>query len=144
MTTPVTDQERRAIEQDCLKLIALYAVAADHHDAEAFVGIFTEDGEWIRPKASLKGHEALRAFMAQRPRDVLSRHVSTNAVVTVLGPAAARGISYATVYRRDGHQGGEAPLAGPESIVEYHDDFVLTPAGWRIAARRSHSIFRRA
>lgn len=144
MSTGMTEDERRAIEQDCLKLIATYAVAADHHDAEAFVGIFTEDGEWIRPKASLKGHAALRDFMARRPRDVLSYHVSSNAVVTVTGPATARGISYATVYRHEGHAGGEAPLTGPEAIVEYHDDFVLTPAGWRIAARRSHSIFRRA
>jgi uncharacterized protein (TIGR02246 family) len=140
----MTEDERRAIEQDCLKLIAIYAMAADHHDAEAFVGIFTEDGEWIRPKVSLKGHAALRDFMAKRPRDVLSRHIATNAVVTVTGPDAARGLSYATVYRHDGHAGGEAPLTGPESIVEYHDDFVRTAAGWRIAARRSHSIFRRA
>lgn len=144
MNAPMTDDERRAIEQDCLKLIATYAVAADHHDADAFVGIFTEDGDWIRPKASLKGHAALRDFMAQRPRNVLSRHISTNAIVTVTGPATARGISYATVYRRDGHAGGEAPLAGPESIVEYHNEFVLTPAGRRIASRRSHSIFRHA
>ena len=140
----MTEDERRAIEQDCLKLIATYAIAADHHDAEAFVGIFTEDGAWIRPKASLQGHAALRAFMAQRPRDVVSRHISTNALVEVTGPETARGVSYATVYRHDGAVSGEAPLTGADAIVEYHDDFVRTPAGWRIKARRSQSIFRRS
>ena len=140
----MTEDERRAIEQDCLKLIATYAVAADRHDEDRFVGIFTEDGAWIRPKASLQGHEALRAFMRQRPRAPVVRHVSTNALVDVTGPDTARGISYATVYRHDGDAAGEAPLAGPESIVEYHDEFVRTPAGWRIRSRRSISIFRRS
>ena len=79
----------------------------------------------------------------QRARSVLSRHVSTNALVDVTGPDTARGISYATVYKHEGHEGGEAPLEGPESIVEYRDEFVRTPAGWRIAVRRSTSVFRR-
>lgn len=139
----MTEDQRRAIEQDCLKLIAAYAIAADQHDTERFVGIFTEDAQWIRPKATVIGHDALRAFMLQRPRSVLSRHVSTNALVDVTGPDTARGISYATVYRQDDHPGGEAPLTGPESIVEYHDEFVRTPAGWRIKVRRSVSVFRR-
>jgi uncharacterized protein (TIGR02246 family) len=141
----MTDSERRAIEQDCLKLIAVYALAADHHDAERFVGIFAPDAQWIRPTgAVIQGHDALRAFMLQRPRSVLSRHVSTNAVVDVLGPDTAHGISYATVYKHEGHEGGSAPLGGPESIVEYHDDFIRTQAGWRIVTRRAHSIFRGA
>ena len=139
----MTEDERRAIEQDCLKLIATYAIAADSHDAERFVGIFAEDGQWIRPKASIAGHAALRAFMLQRPRSVLSRHVSTNALVDVTGPDTARGISYAIVYKHEGHEGGEAPLDGPESIVEYRDEFIRTPDGWRIAVRRSTSVFRR-
>jgi uncharacterized protein (TIGR02246 family) len=141
----MTETERRAAEQDCLKLIATYALAADHHDAERFVGIFAADGAWIRPTgAVVQGHDALRAFMLQRPRSVLSRHVSTNAVVDVLGPDAARGISYATVFKQDGHEGGPAPIGLPDSLVEYHDDFIRTPAGWRIARRRAQQIFRRA
>lgn len=145
MPEGMRDAERRGIEQDCLKLIALYALAADHHDAERFVGIFAPDGEWVRPNGTaLRGHDALRAFMHQRPRSILARHISTNAVVDVLGPEAARGTSYATVFKQDNHESGTAPMSLPDVIVEYHDEFVPTPDGWRIARRRTQQIFKRA
>jgi uncharacterized protein (TIGR02246 family) len=140
----MTDDERRAIEQDCLKLIASYALGADHHDADRFVNVFARDGQWIRPTGkTFSGHAELRAFMAQRPRTVLSRHVSTNAVVDVLGPEEAQGVSLATVYRLENHEGGPGPLTTPESIVEYQDRFTREPEGWRIKERRAFTVFRR-
>jgi len=138
------DSLRRAAEQDCHRLITAYAIAADTHDLDLFIGVFAPNARWVRPNGTaIEGHEALRAFFVERPRSVLSRHVASNALVDVLGPDEARGISYATVYKQDGHMGGEAPLTGAQSIVEYHDSFVRTPAGWKITLRRSVSVLRR-
>ena len=138
----MNEAELRAAQQDCVRLINGYCQAADTDDLEAFVGLFTKDAEWIRADGStVTGHDALRAYFAARPADVVSAHVSSNALVEVTGPDSATGRSLSTVYRGSAVEDGPAPLAPPVAILENLDDFVLTQQGWRIRCRRSRLIF---
>ena len=43
----------RAAEQDCTRLITGYCQATDRDDVEAFVALFTTDGEWTSPTGSI-------------------------------------------------------------------------------------------
>lgn len=132
----------RAAERDCTRLILGYCQATDTNDIEAFVGLFTEDAEWIRPDGStVTGQEGIRAYFAARPAGVVSTHISTNALVEVIGPDSATGRSVSTVYRGSAVEGGPAVLGPPVAILENRDDFTLTGQGWRIRRRRSRMIF---
>ena len=124
----MTDDERRAIEADCARLIALYANLNDAGAWDAVAALYVDDGVMTRPTAPdtpLTGREAiLAAFKGRPPRK--TRHVCSNVVIEVLGPDEARGESAMILLQPDA-----APLAG-----SFHDRFVRTAEGWRFAARR--------
>jgi SnoaL-like domain len=124
----VTEDEHRAIEADCAKLIARYANANDLARWDEVVALYVEDGVMVRPTAPdapLQGRSAiLAAFQGRPPRR--TRHVCSNVVITVDGPDSASGVSAMILFQPDA-----APLAG-----SFHDRFVRTAEGWRFAERR--------
>lgn len=124
----MTADERRAIEADCTRLIALYANRNDAADWEGVVALYAEDGLMARPTAPdapIVGRAAiLAAFQARPPRK--TRHVCSNVVIDVLSATEATGESAMVLFQPEG-----APLAG-----SFHDRFVLTGEGWRFAERR--------
>lgn len=124
----MTEYERRAIEADCARLIALYANLNDEARWEEVAALYAEDGLMTRPTAPdapIVGRAAiLAAFQARPPRK--TRHVCSNVVIDVEDHASARGTSAMVLFTEGG-----APLAG-----SFHDRFVLTADGWRFAERR--------
>lgn len=124
----MTEHERRAIEADCARLIALYANLNDEARWEEVAALYAEDGLMTRPTAPdapIVGRAAiLAAFQARPPRK--TRHVCSNVVIDVDDHASARGTSAMVLFTEGG-----APLAG-----SFHDRFVLTAEGWRFAERR--------
>lgn len=61
-----------------------------------------------------------------------TRHVCSNVVIDVEGPATARGTSAMLLFN-----GGPAPL-----VDSFHDRFALTADGWRFAERRGSLTFK--
>lgn len=124
----MTEHERRAIEADCARLIALYANLNDEARWEEVAALYAEDGLMTRPTAPdapIVGRAAiLAAFQARPPRK--TRHVCSNVVIDVEDHASACGTSAMVLFTEGG-----APLAG-----SFHDRFVLTADGWRFAERR--------
>lgn len=124
----MTEDERRAIEADCARLIALYANLNDAARWAEAAALYAEDGVMARPTAPdapLVGRAAiLAAFQGRPPRK--TRHVCSNVVITVEGPDSAAGESAMILLQPDA-----APLAG-----SFHDRFVRTAEGWRFAERR--------
>ena len=125
----MTDDERRAIEWECARLINLYANLNDEARWEEAVALYAEDGLMTRPTAPdapIVGREALlAAFRARPPRT--SQHVVGNIVVEVESEQAASAKSVILLFTsKDG-----APLIGI-----YRDRFVRTDEGWRFAERR--------
>lgn len=124
----MSPDERRAIEADCARLIALYANRNDAADWPGVAALYAADGVMTRPTAPdapVVGQAAiLAAFQARPPRK--TRHVCSNVVIDVVSPTEARGESAMVLFQPEG-----APLAG-----SFHDRFVLTSEGWRFAERR--------
>jgi len=130
----VTEDERRAIEADCERLIKRSINLSDAHDWAAVAALYTEDARFARPSQPgvfVEGREAILAsFLARPPR--AQRHVVSKVVVDVEGAGHARAFSVIVLY-----QGDTAPLVGT-----YTDRLVRTPEGWRFAERVGGLDFR--
>lgn len=130
----MTDDERRAIEADCARLIALYANLNDAARWDELAALYTEQGVMTRPTAPdapIVGRDAiLAAFRSRPPRT--TRHVCSNVVIDVDSADEARGTSAMLLFT-----GAPAPLVG-----SFHDRFVRTPEGWRFAARHGTLLFQ--
>ena len=130
----MNDEERRAIEADCERLIKRYANLGDAHDWPAVAALYTEDARFARPSQPgvfIRGREAILAsFLARPPR--AQRHVVANVVVDVENAGHARAFSVIVLY-----QGDAAPLVGT-----FTDRLVRTGEGWRFAERVGGLDFR--
>jgi len=129
----VSPDERRAIEWDCARLVALYANLNDAAHWADLAALYAEDGIMTRPSApdiEIRGHTAiLAAFRARPPR--LTRHVCSNVVIDVEDADHARGTSAMVLYT------GTTPPA----VGWFHDRFIRTTAGWRFSERRGTMTF---
>lgn len=129
----MTPDDRRAIEHECARLVALYANLNDEARWEEVAALYAEDGSMSRPTAPdvfIEGRAAiLEGFLARPPRT--TRHVCSNVVIEVESPTEASGTSAMVLY-----------TANDKSIVgSFHDRFVLTDDGWRFARRRGSLTF---
>ena len=140
----MTDEERRAIEWDCTRLINRYAALNDQGRWEEVVALYAEDGLMTRPTAPdapIVGREALlAAFLSRPPR--ASRHIVANIVVSVEDAVSASAFSMILLFTGALAEDGSLPVTGPPLVGEYRDRFVLTPDGWRFSERRGALSFR--
>ncbi|SEJ93730.1 SnoaL-like domain-containing protein [Sphingobium sp. AP50] len=129
----MTEGDRRAIEQDCARLVALYANLNDAARWEDVAALYAEDGRMARPTAPddwIVGRDAiLTAFLSRRART--TRHVCSNIVIDVLDESHASGESAMLLFTGEG-----APKVG-----SFHDRFVRVQGEWRFAERRGSLIF---
>lgn len=133
MTGMLTGEQRRAIEQDCARLVALYANLNDAGRWAEVASLYAPDGRMARPTAPddwITGRPAiLDAFVSRAART--TRHICANIVIDVLDADHARGESAMLLFT-----GAQAPKVG-----SFHDMFVRTDAGWLFTERRGSLIF---
>ena len=80
----MTEEERRAIEANCARLVNHYANRNDAQDWQACADCYTQDAVFRRPSGGepVIGRAAiLESFLARPPR--AQRHVMANTVVEV-------------------------------------------------------------
>jgi hypothetical protein len=129
----MTADERRAIEQDCARLVALYANLNDAARWEDVAALYVEDGRMARPTAPddwIVGRDAILTAFRSRPART-TRHVCSNIVIDVLDESHASGESAMLLFTGDG-----APKVG-----SFHDRFVRVQGEWRFAERRGSLTF---
>jgi len=129
-----SDTERRAIEHDCARLIALYANLSDDGRWEEAAKLFVEHGTLVRPTAPdhpIVGRQAILAAFKARPAR-MARHVYSNVLIDVVGSTSANGSSTVLLFT-----GAAPPIVGL-----YHDRFCLAEAGWRFLQRRGSLTFK--
>jgi hypothetical protein len=134
----MTEDERRAIEADCERLIKRYVNLNDAHDWEACAGLYTEDGRMGRPSGgpAVEGRAAILAgFKARPPR--AQRHAIANIVVDVEDADHAQAFSVIVLYQGEPAIEGQLPAmsASPPLVGWYRDRLVRTSQGWRFAER---------
>ncbi len=143
----MTEQEILNIRQVCADLMVRFANANDAMRYHDLVALFAEDGAFARPTAPdtvLQGKQAILAAFESRPKDRVTRHIISNIQIDVRDASHASGLCYAILY--SGNQGDMADKFGlrasaSQFVGEFHDEFVLTPEGWRFASRRGKIIF---
>lgn len=130
----MSPEDRLSVEWQCARLIALYANLNDEARWDEVADLYAEDGVMYRPTAPdapIEGREAIRAAFKGRPART-TRHVCSNVVIDVEGPATARGTSAMLLFTGD----------GPPLVGSFHDRFSLTEHGWRFAERRGSLTFK--
>jgi hypothetical protein len=135
----MTDEERRAIEVDCERLIKRYVNLNDAQDWSAVAALYTEDARFARPSQPgvfIEGRAAILASFLARPARA-QRHVIANVVVDVEDADRARAFSVIVLYMGDVPDGGGLPVQDPKSplIGTFTDKLVRTRDGWRFAER---------
>lgn len=146
MTEGLSEDERRAIEQDCERLIKLYVNLNDAQDWAAVAVLYAEDARFARPSQPgvfVEGRQAiLESFLARPAR--AQRHVIANVVVDVEDADHARAFSVIVLYMGDAAEDGGLPVQDPKSplIGTFADRLVRTAEGWRFAERVGGLDFR--
>jgi len=142
----MNEDERRAIEADCARLIHQYINLNDAQDWAGVAALYTPDARFARPSRPgefIEGRPAILAsFTARPPR--AQRHVIANVQVDVDGPDSARAFSVIVLYMGDAAEDGGLPVMDPKSplIGFYRDRLVRTAEGWRFAERVGGLDFR--
>ena len=142
----MTEDERRAIEIDCERLIKLYVNLNDAQDWPAVAALYTEDARFARPSQPgvfIEGREAiLESFLARPAR--AQRHVIANTVVDGEDANHARAFSVIVLYQGDVAEPGELPTMSANSplVGTFTDRLVRTVEGWRFAERVGGLDFR--
>lgn len=145
----MNEEQRRGIVAACERLALDFAWHVDHRNAEQVAALFAADAGFERKGEVLQGREAILAAQRKRPAGVVTRHVCANLAVEAIDAEHARGVMYFLLYKHDhaaaGTDAGKpAPLGPPETLGEYHDEYLRTAEGWRIARRVAKGVFRRA
>jgi uncharacterized protein (TIGR02246 family) len=138
------DLQKLRIERECERLVTRYCHLVDHGQAAQVAELFTEDGVWASPEATMTGREQIRAGFQRRQENTarMSRHVCCNLLVEVVDEDHAGGVVYLTLYRTDGDPARRvSPSAAPSVVGEYRDRFRRTPDGWRFAKREIEVSF---
>jgi len=142
----MNEDERRAIELDCEKLIKRYVNLNDAQDWEGVAALYTENARFARPSRPgefVEGRAAILAsFTARPPR--AQRHVIANTVVEVEDADHARAFSVIVLYMGDVPEDGGLPTMDAKSplVGTFTDRLVRTAEGWRFAERVGGLDFR--
>ncbi|HEY3696136.1 nuclear transport factor 2 family protein [Phenylobacterium sp.] len=132
----MTEEERRAIEQDCARLVIAYHVYVDNYDHEKVLSLFAEHAVVDHAVVGMiRGKAALAAYFDAKDTSTVAQHVMTNVLIDVIDDDHARGTAYWTAYISPA-AALPAPMSGPAALGSYQDTFIRTPAGWKFHTRR--------
>ena len=127
----MTEEERRAVEADCERLIKHYVNLNDAQDWPAVAALYTADAVFRRPSGGdpIAGREAILASFLARPARA-QRHVMANVVVEADDADHARAFSIIVLYQGDPSPGGELPAMSANSpLVGTFTDKLVRTAG---------------
>lgn len=127
---------------DLINLSHDFAYYMDYRKYERLIELFTPDALFDRILHVHRGHDEIREGLAARPANVITRHVSTNFHFEPISRNEVRGVVYNMSYYGEMSSEGEVPAiySGPGMLLEFHDRYVSTSAGWRFAERVARAV----
>ncbi len=139
--------QKLVIEQACTRLMNQFAILNDQGRFSELGELFVENAVYARPiapDALIEGRANIRATFESRPKERVGRHIISNIVIEVQSPEHAVGTCYALLFSGSVDKPAEKfglQASPPQLVGEYHDEFVLTTAGWRFKQRKGRIIF---
>jgi hypothetical protein len=134
---------RREAEAACSGLIVGFANHIDRAEYPQVVALFASDATLERPGAALRGSREIEAFLHQRPRHVMTRHLCTNVSIDVVSEGRAEGSAYVLFFSAEAGADTHLPLpCAPSAVVEYHARFRQEDGQWRIDGLKIAPVFR--
>lgn len=128
MSTPNDDPARHA----CEALSHAYGQHADAWEADQLAALFAPDGVFNRLGMKIVGREAIRDFIANRPRDMWQTHHGSHFTFQLDDDGTTATGTLDLVLKR----GKVGDAHASETVhARYHDQFVLTDAGWKFKIR---------
>ncbi|MCY3850560.1 MAG: nuclear transport factor 2 family protein [Acidimicrobiaceae bacterium] len=114
-------------------LTALYALIVDQRDFARFDEVFTADALLDTGRGQRSGLAEIADAMAGLLRYETTSHILGQQLFSVTDDAEIEGVTYCEAHhlRVDGDERIDHVMH-----IHYHDRFVPTPDGWRIAHRR--------
>ncbi len=132
------DPDRAADRAAIADRMYRYARATDWYEPERHRDVFTDDCVFASPHSGdLRGVDAVVEWMdTVLARFDATQHLIGNISIDFTGDDEATAVSYVQAWHRhvDPDRGDDLVLWG-----EYHDRWVRSPDGWRIAVRRVHA-----
>ncbi|MGH9717294.1 MAG: nuclear transport factor 2 family protein [Candidatus Acidiferrales bacterium] len=142
----LSETERRNIEQACAALSFDYCEFVDAKEFQRLRGVFAEAVVFGPPNAPgelVRGADATIASLASIPPTLVTQHLAFNIRVRVESADSAAGSCRLLIYLADANE-PETPegrkAAAKQLIGIYHDRYVRTASGWRIAERRGKTL----
>jgi hypothetical protein len=134
------------IERDCTRLVLRFAQAVDSARYEELAELFVPEGVFYRPAEPERpmSVEALIDSYRQRLASITSAHLVTNVLISVKSATKAFGstrILFFGAPREAESEVGKGRKATLQLVGGFHDRFVRTTQGWRIAERRGEMLF---
>lgn len=139
-STSMPRADHAAIKAACTDLVLDYAYYRDRSDALGFANVFAPDGELRVMGQVFIGRKALHDRLANGGDGPVYRHMMSTIRIFPKSPREATGVSYVTVYSAPAGT-GPAQISNFAAVGEYHDEFVLTDTGWKIARREFVPVF---
>jgi hypothetical protein len=114
----------------------------DHRDYEALADLFAPDGVFERHGNQLRGPAEIIKALRGRPTEQFTRHVTSNFHFTSIEPeeAAATLVNISWF----SFEAERLPIAFEPSqaiLLDFHDRYRLTAAGWRFSERITRMVF---
>ena len=134
-----TAQAELDVYRACTNLVYGYAYHRDNFNADEFAMLFTEDARLSVLGQTWNGRDNIRERINSIRDGNTGRHEMSTIYIEQVNEYEATGVSYATIYSAPP---GEDTVSGPAFIGEYHDKFVLTDEGWKIAERTLKRRYR--
>jgi ketosteroid isomerase-like protein len=145
--TEFSQAEMRNVEAACHALAVDYAEIIDSQDYARLTEVFAADATFLRPmapKEPIHGADKIVAMFQARPRGRLTQHLISNFRVRMETMDTAVGTCRVLFFSSDESE-PETPegrkAASKQSIGVYHDRYVRTKNGWRIAERLGSMVF---
>ena len=141
MSSIESNAQLAATQAFCKDLVARAAYFTDQQDHDAFVELFTEDAQLARPGGTwLNGRDEILVSYRAKPADRITRHLVSNTVFLDTQADSAQAISYVLLWSTSADSASEAfgrKANARQVLGEFHDSFVKTERGWRIAKREA-------
>ncbi len=143
MATSMHAEDVLCCERECTRLCHDFAAAVDSRRYGQFAALFAPEGVFDRAGQASHGQAEILQFLNARPVDKVTRHACTNIRIDMTGLQTATGHSYALVFQGQAQGDAQQPLPTiAPMVVEYQDDYVLLPEGWKFKHRVVKIVFQ--